>query len=83
MLSTRQPDEILAHPSYLGVDRRDVVVVSVLLVAMYDDRVKSAALQAVADLVVAAGVRRDDVFVALSHNTAVDWYAGVDPAPAR
>jgi alpha-D-ribose 1-methylphosphonate 5-triphosphate synthase subunit PhnG len=42
-----------------------------------DDRATKAAI---ADALMAAGVRRDDIFVRVIGNTAEDWYAGVDSA---
>jgi hypothetical protein len=76
ILRTHPPGELIFDPSYLGVDRRQVVFIQILMVSMYDDATKRKMLGDVADQVVSAGVRRDDVFLAVAQNTAVDWYPG-------
>ena len=69
-------DHIIADPHYLGGTRRDVVVVRVLMVRMYGVEQKRAMFEAVARHLEAAGVRPDDVFVAVDENQLEDWYPG-------
>ena len=44
----------------------------------YDRPTKAAMFTAIADALVAAGVRRDDIFATVTGNAVEDWYAGVD-----
>ena len=70
------PDHIIADPHYLGGERRDVVVVRILMVSMYDAATKARMYEAVARRLEVAGVRPDDVFIAVTENTLEDWYPG-------
>jgi hypothetical protein len=74
------PDELIFDVRYLGVERRSVVLIQIVMVQMYDRRTKAAMFTAIADALVAVGVRRDDIFTTVTGNTVEDWYAGVDPA---
>jgi phenylpyruvate tautomerase PptA (4-oxalocrotonate tautomerase family) len=74
------PDELIFDVHYLGVERRSVVFIQIVMVHMYDRPTKAAMFTAIADALVAAGVRRDDIFATVTENTAEDWYAGVDAA---
>jgi len=67
---------IIADPSYLGGQRRAVVYVRILMVAMYDAEQKAAMYDAVARHLEAEGVRPDDVFIAVTENHLEDWYPG-------
>ncbi|HEX7490666.1 MAG TPA: tautomerase family protein [Candidatus Limnocylindrales bacterium] len=69
-------DHIIADPSYLGGERRNVVFVRILMVRMYDVATKSRMYGAVARRLEAEGVRPDDVFIAVNENTLEDWYPG-------
>jgi hypothetical protein len=52
----------------------------IVMVHMDDRPTKAAMFTAIADALVAGGVRRDDILATLTENTAEDWYAGVDSA---
>lgn len=67
---------IIADPSYLGGQRRDVVYVRILMVRMYDAEQKAAMYAAVARHLEEEGVRPDDVFIAVTENGLEDWYPG-------
>jgi phenylpyruvate tautomerase PptA (4-oxalocrotonate tautomerase family) len=69
-------DHIIADPHYLGGERRDVVVIRILMVRMYDAPTKALMFEAVARRLEAVGVRPDDVFIAVTENTLDDWYPG-------
>ncbi|WP_136192523.1 tautomerase family protein [Actinomyces procaprae] len=69
-------EQIIAHPTYLGGRREDVVIVRVLMVRMYGVEQKRAMYQAVARHLEAAGARPDDVFIAVTENQLEDWYPG-------
>jgi phenylpyruvate tautomerase PptA (4-oxalocrotonate tautomerase family) len=71
------PDgHIIADPSYLGGERRDVVYIRVQMVRMYDKAAKTQMFAAVAARMEAEGVRPDDVFIVITENTLEDWYPG-------
>ena len=69
-------NHIIADPSYLGGERRDVVYIRILMVRMYDTATKNRMYEAVARRMEAEGVRPDDVFIAVTENTLEDWYPG-------
>jgi phenylpyruvate tautomerase PptA (4-oxalocrotonate tautomerase family) len=71
------PVESFAYDQrYLGVDRRAVVFVQILMVRGYSTETKKATFAAIAEELEAVGVRPDDVFVAVTENGPEDWYAG-------
>jgi phenylpyruvate tautomerase PptA (4-oxalocrotonate tautomerase family) len=71
------PVESFAYdPHYLGVDRRTVVFVQILMVRGYSTETKKATFAAIAQELEAAGVRPDDVFIAVTENGIEDWYPG-------
>ncbi|WP_172191425.1 tautomerase family protein [Actinomyces faecalis] len=76
VIHTLPADRLVAHPTYLGGERRDVVYVRVLMVRMYGVDQKRAMYEAVARHLEAAGVRPDDVFIAVTENQLEDWYPG-------
>lgn len=67
---------IICDPSYLGADRRDVVMVRIQMVHMFDPGTKERMFRAVARHMEAAGVRPDDVFVSIVEVGFEDWYPG-------
>ena len=73
-------DQLIFDAHYLGVERRNVVFIQIVVVDMYDRATKAAMFTAIADALGTAGVRRDDIFATVTENTAEDWYAGVDSA---
>lgn len=69
--------ELIADPSWGGVSRENILYVDILMVrSMYDDDQIRAMFEAIADALVAEGVRRDDVFISVHANGGSDWYAG-------
>jgi hypothetical protein len=69
-------DHLIADPHYLGGERRDVVYVRLQMVRMFDADTKRRAFAAIAERLVAEGVRPDDVFIVITENTLDDWYPG-------
>lgn len=63
-------------PHFMGGTRRDVVFLQVLMVRGYSTEVKKATFAAIATRLEAAGVRPDDVFLAVTENGGEDWYVG-------
>lgn len=69
--------ELIADPSWGGVERQNVLYVDILMVrSMYDDDQVRVMFETIADALVEQGVRRDDVFISVSANGGSDWYAG-------
>ena len=73
-------DELIFDEHYLGVERRNVVFIQIVMVHLDDRPTKAAMFTSVTAAQIAADVRRDDIFATLTENTAEDWYAGVDSA---
>ena len=69
------PEALIADPGYLGVSRRNVVFVNIMLVPRSPEK-KTALFAAIAKHLAAAGVRREDVFVTLTENGREDWSVG-------
>lgn len=59
-----------------GVERQQLVLVRVTMVHMYPVATKRRFFEAVADRFEEAGVRREDVLIAVTENGWEDWYAG-------
>lgn len=77
IISTHAEGELVFDPGYLGIERRDVVFVQITLVAgRTDERKKDLYQQIVANLEADAGVRREDVLIALTENARIDWSVG-------
>ena len=71
-------DELIFDAHYLGVERRTVVFIQIVMVHVDDRPTKAAVFTAIADASVTADVRRDDILVTPTEKTAEDRYAGVD-----
>ncbi len=69
-------DQLIFDPHHLGGTRESLVCVRVLMVRMYGVDTKRRMFDAVARHLEAAGVRPDDVFVAIDENQVEDWYPG-------
>lgn len=63
-------------PHFMGGTRRTPVFIQVLQVRGYDVETKRATFAAIARHLEAAGVRPDDVFLAVTENDPTDWYVG-------
>lgn len=69
--------ELRFDPTYGGVDRRSLMVIQITMVARYPVKLKRALYEEmVARLERDAGVRHEDVQIALRENHYEDWYAG-------
>lgn len=74
---TRHPAaELIADPSYLGVQRQDVVFVQISLVGGRPTDLKVALYRRIAEVLAPLGVRGDDLFVTLTENGLADWSVG-------
>jgi hypothetical protein len=68
--------EIKFDPGYNGVDRRDLLVIRVVAVHMYDAATKKKFFQTLVEKLEPLGIRREDVLISLTENGIHDWYAG-------
>lgn len=78
IVDRHRPGDLKADPAWGGVDRRDVLFVEMLMTRGYDDTTKQRMYAAVATALVGVGVRRDDIFVAITETGGGDWYAGTE-----
>jgi hypothetical protein len=70
------PGELKADPSWGDVQREQVLYIEMLMTRGYDDATKATMYRAVAEDLAGCGVRRDDIFIAVTENGGGDWYAG-------
>jgi hypothetical protein len=69
--------DLRADPTWPGTLRREqVLFIEMLMSRGYDDATKAGMYTAVADGLEACGVRREDVFIAVTENGGGDWMAG-------
>jgi len=69
--------ELKADPNWGGVDRESVLFIDILMVrSMYNDDQIRGMCEAIAEALVAVGVRQDDIFISIHANGGSDWYAG-------
>jgi hypothetical protein len=73
---THAADELVFDPTYNEVDRRQLVSIQILMVAMYDVRTKYALFDTIAERLRAVGVRPEDLLISVVENGVQDWYAG-------
>ncbi|MDB5092206.1 MAG: putative tautomerase, partial [Candidatus Eremiobacteraeota bacterium] len=66
-------EELVADPKYLGIERRDPVIVEISLRAGRTVELKRAFYARVVEL---AGVRPEDVMIVLNENGPADWSFG-------
>jgi phenylpyruvate tautomerase PptA (4-oxalocrotonate tautomerase family) len=76
IINQRPAGAIIADPDYLGVHRQNVVFVEITLVRGRSTEKKQALYRAIADELVNAGVRTEDVAVVLTENGRDDWSIG-------
>jgi hypothetical protein len=68
---------MILDPTFGGVQRsRDACIVEILFLLGRTDDQKRRLFQAVAAGAVAAGFRSDDIMIALTENSRVDWSVG-------
>jgi phenylpyruvate tautomerase PptA (4-oxalocrotonate tautomerase family) len=72
----RPAEALIADPGYLGVERQNVVVVEITLVRGRSAEKKQALYRAIAEHLVEAGVRAEDVMVVLTETGREDWSMG-------
>ena len=76
VFTPRPAGQLRFDRGYGGVERQQLVLVRVTMVHMYPVATKRRFFEAVADRFEEAGVRREDVLIAVTENGWEDWYAG-------
>ena len=74
---THDEGEIIADPSYNGVDRRQMIVIQLLMVNRYPVALKNRLFRNIARRLAGIGIRPEDVFIAVSENGYEDWLPGI------
>ncbi len=70
-------EDMILNPSFGGMARTpDACVVEITFLQGRTNEQKRALYRCVADLAVAAGFKGDDLMIALTENTAIDWTLG-------
>ncbi len=69
-------ETLIADPTYLGVNRQNVVFVQITLARGRSSEKKAALFAGIAEHLAEAGMRREDVFVTLIENGRDDWSVG-------
>ncbi|MGH3165068.1 MAG: tautomerase family protein, partial [Trebonia sp.] len=72
----REAGELVFDPGYGGVDRRDLIVIQVLMVHMHSVELKRELYRHIVTRLSAIGIRREDIQIAVTENGYEDWYAG-------
>ena len=70
------PGELRFDPGYNGVDRRQLVLLRITMVHMYDVATKQGLFRAIVERFGEAGVRAEDILISVVENGFEDWYAG-------
>jgi hypothetical protein len=73
---THSSDELVFHPTYNDVDRRQLVSIQILMVRVYDTATKYALFDTIAERLRTVGVRPEDLLISVVENGVEDWYAG-------
>lgn len=61
--------------TFPNADRTDILYIQVLVARIYTPEVKQRACRAIVEELVAVGVKRDNVLIAVTENDGSDWYA--------
>jgi hypothetical protein len=77
LISRFEADEMILDAHFGGVNRtKDACIVEILFLTGRSDDHKRALYKLVSELAVAAGFRADDIMVALTENSLMDWSIG-------
>ena len=72
----RDEGELIFDSTYGGVDRRQLVVIQVLMVHRYTVELKRELYRHIVTRLAAIGIRREDIQIGVTENHYEDWYAG-------
>jgi hypothetical protein len=82
IMTVHAPGQLSFHPTYSGPDpavQRDRIIFIQILIDQDKSRdIKRGLFTNIARELTAAGIKRDEIFVALSFNGPNDWWAGSD-----
>jgi hypothetical protein len=70
------PGELRFDPGYNGVDRQRLVLLRITMVHMYPVATKERLYRSIVERFAEAGVRAEDILIAVVENGFEDWYAG-------
>jgi hypothetical protein len=77
LLSRFEPEDMVIDPSFGGVERSaSACIVEITFLVGRSDEQKRALYRHIAQEAEAAGLRADDVMVALTENGRIDWSLG-------
>jgi hypothetical protein len=76
VFTPHDPGDLVFDPAYNGVERRSLVLVRITMVHMYSVATKQRLFRAIVERFGEAGVRPQDVLIAVVENGFEDWYAG-------
>ena len=82
IIDERPAESLIFDEGYLGVSRQRMVFIQIFLVRGRTVDQKKALYRAIADNLVRAGVRGDDVFIQLTETNREDWSFGNGEAQA-
>lgn len=68
--------EIVFDPTYGNVDRRELILIRILIVHRYSVDLKRRLYRAIVTRLETLGIRRQDIQIAVTENGFEDWYAG-------
>lgn len=71
--------EIFGDPRYNNLDRRNLIIIQMLMVNRYPVALKSRLFGNIARRLAAIGIRPEDVFITVTENGYEDWLPGVAP----
>lgn len=70
------PGELVADPSYNGVDRRSVTYIHITMVHQYPVEAKTALFHNIVKRMEQCGLRGEDLLICTVENGFEDWFAG-------
>lgn len=77
LITRFEANDMILNPTFGGVARTsDASIVEITFLRGRNDDQKRALYRTVTDLAVAAGFKADDIMIALSENTVIDWTLG-------
>ena len=68
-------DDLVYSRTYPNANRTDIVFIQILAFNGYSPEVKQSGARLVVDRLVAVGVKRDEILIAISENGDGDWFA--------
>jgi ABC-type xylose transport system substrate-binding protein len=72
-----EAEDLIMHPTFGGVNRSaDACIIEIIFLTGRSDDQKRELFRYIAAKAVAAGMRADDIMVALSENSLMDWSIG-------